>query len=278
MQKLAGIAGGSINFTETFFGLVRNLNMAGDIGDTTVGTSRPTTQTKQPPLAVHLPAEAARRPPRHRGRAHPSGRYYALPPCNSINSCFQDLLYFNAGWTSPLYGVWGANFAYKTSPTTYVQAGAFSVNPAPTCSPATIGATSASRGRWPWSRSAASPTTRRRPIRPGLAHRLLQLRRPRRQLQDRLRHREGAQPRRAGPAEGRHLRGRADGHADPVGGPMAAARSTCIRRRSRSTPGPATPSTRRSRSASTASPACCCRARTRAAPRTYGIKINWQRL
>ena len=62
------------------------------------------------------------------GRTHP-GRYYALPPCNSINSCFQDILYFNAGWTSPLYSVWGANFAYKTSPTTYIQAGAFSVNP-----------------------------------------------------------------------------------------------------------------------------------------------------
>ncbi len=164
MQKLAGIAGGSINFTETFFGLVRNLNMAGDIGDTTVGYQPPYNPNnnrlslftyQQKLLDDRLVIEV--------GRTHP-GRYYALPPCNSINSCFQDLLYFNAGWTSPLYGVWGANVAYKTSPTTYIQAGAFSVNPAPTCFPATIGATSASRGRWPWSRSAASPTTRRRPI------------------------------------------------------------------------------------------------------------------
>ncbi|MBA8913829.1 carbohydrate-selective porin OprB, partial [Methylorubrum thiocyanatum] len=37
MQRLAGIAGGTIKFTQTFFGNVRNLNMAADIGDTTVG-------------------------------------------------------------------------------------------------------------------------------------------------------------------------------------------------------------------------------------------------
>lgn len=129
MQKLAGIAGGSINFTETLFGLVRNLNMAGDIGDTTIGYQPPYNPNdnrlslltyQQKLLDDRLVIEV--------GRTHP-GRYYALPPCNSINSCFQDILYFNAGWTSPLYSVWGANFAYKTSPTTYIQAGAFSVNP-----------------------------------------------------------------------------------------------------------------------------------------------------
>ncbi|KQP39467.1 carbohydrate porin [Methylobacterium sp. Leaf106] len=129
MQKLAGIAGGSINFTQTFFGLVRNLNMAGDIGDTTVGYQPPYTPNstrlslltyQQKLLDDRLVVEV--------GRTHPD-RYYGLPPCNSINSCFQDMFYFNAGFTSPLFGVWGANIAYKLSPTTYIQAGAFSVNP-----------------------------------------------------------------------------------------------------------------------------------------------------
>lgn len=129
MQKLAGITGGSINFTQTFFGLVRNLNMAGDIGDTTVGYQPPYNPNsnrlslltyQQKLFDDQLVVEV--------GRTHPD-RYYALPPCNSINSCFQDILYINAGFTSPLYGVWGANLAYKLSPTTYFQAGAFSVNP-----------------------------------------------------------------------------------------------------------------------------------------------------
>ncbi|GEP12040.1 porin [Methylobacterium gnaphalii] len=129
MQKLAGIAGGSINFTETFFGLVRNTNLAGAIGDTTMGYQPPFTPNdtrlslftyQQKLLEDRLVVEV--------GRTHP-GRYYGLPNCNSINTCFQDLFYFNAGFTSPLFGVWGGNVAYKLSENTYIQAGAFSVNP-----------------------------------------------------------------------------------------------------------------------------------------------------
>jgi len=129
MQKLAGISGGSINFTQTFFGLVRNLNMAADIGDTTMGYQPPFTPNdnrlslltyQQKLLDDRLVVEV--------GRTHPN-RYYALPPCNSINSCFQDMFYFNAGFTSPLFAVWGGNAAYKLSPNSYIQAGAFSVNP-----------------------------------------------------------------------------------------------------------------------------------------------------
>ncbi|GEP12062.1 carbohydrate porin [Methylobacterium gnaphalii] len=130
MQKLANISGGSINFTETFFGLVRNTNLAADIGDTTVGYQPPFTPNdnrlslltyQQKLLDDRLVVEF--------GRTHPN-RYYGLPPCNSINSCFQDMFYFNAGFTSPLFGVWGGNVAYQMSPTTYIQAGAFTVNPA----------------------------------------------------------------------------------------------------------------------------------------------------
>ncbi len=130
MQKLAGIASGSINFTETFFGFVHNSRfIAASIGDTTVGYQPPFNRDssrlslftyQQKLLDDQLTLEV--------GRTHPN-RYYALPPCSSINSCFQDLFYLNAGYSSPLYGVWGGNVLYKTSPTSYIQAGAFSVNP-----------------------------------------------------------------------------------------------------------------------------------------------------
>ncbi|MGY2049767.1 carbohydrate porin [Methylobacterium sp. JK268] len=129
MQKIAGLSGGTINFTQFLFGNVRNLNMAGDIGDSTLGYQPPynpgptrlsllTYQQKL--LDDQLVVEV--------GRTHPI-QYYALPPCGSINSCFLDLLVLNGGFSGPLYGVWGGNVAYQISPTTYVQAGAFSVSP-----------------------------------------------------------------------------------------------------------------------------------------------------
>ncbi|MCP1540508.1 carbohydrate-selective porin OprB [Methylorubrum extorquens] len=111
MQRIANISGGTIKFTQTFFGNVRNLNMAADIGDTTVGYQPPFNPNnnrlslltyQQKLLDDRLVIEV--------GRTHPD-RYYGLPPCNSINSCFQDLFYINAGFTSPLYAVWGANAA-----------------------------------------------------------------------------------------------------------------------------------------------------------------------
>ena len=61
------------------------------------------------------------------GRTHPN-RYYALPLCQVIDDCFQDILYYNAGFTSPQYSVYGANLSYKLSPSTYIEGGAFSTN------------------------------------------------------------------------------------------------------------------------------------------------------
>ena len=61
------------------------------------------------------------------GRTHPN-HYYALPDCQSVDSCFQDILYYNAGFTSPQYSVWGANLSYKLTRAAYVEAGAFSAN------------------------------------------------------------------------------------------------------------------------------------------------------
>uniref|UniRef100_UPI002F35B5A7 carbohydrate porin n=1 Tax=Methylobacterium radiotolerans TaxID=31998 RepID=UPI002F35B5A7 len=129
MQRIANISGGTIKFTQTFFGLVRNLNMAADIGDTTLGYQPPfNPNNNRLSLLTYQQKLLDDRLVIEFGRTHPD-RYYGLPPCNSINSCFQDLFYINAGFTSPLYAVWGANAAYQLSPTTYIQAGAFSVNP-----------------------------------------------------------------------------------------------------------------------------------------------------
>ena len=61
------------------------------------------------------------------GRTHPN-RYYSLPLCQVLDSCFQDILYYNAGFTSPQYSVYGANLSYKLTPAAYIEAGAFSTN------------------------------------------------------------------------------------------------------------------------------------------------------
>jgi carbohydrate-selective porin OprB len=101
--------------------------MGADIGDTTIGY-QPTFNRDFARLSI-LTYEQRLLDDRlaiEVGRTHPN-RYYALPPCQSNASCFQDILQLNAGLNSPLYSVWGGNVAYKLSPTDYVQAGAFSV-------------------------------------------------------------------------------------------------------------------------------------------------------
>lgn len=128
LDRIAGIKGGFVHFTQLFIGARwNNRNMDGDVGDAMVGYqptfnrdfARLSTLTyEQRLLDDRLAIEI--------GRTHPN-RYYALPPCQSAASCFQDILQINAGLTSPLYGVWGANVAYKLSPEAYVQAGAFAV-------------------------------------------------------------------------------------------------------------------------------------------------------
>ncbi|TXN23433.1 MULTISPECIES: carbohydrate porin [Methylobacterium] len=128
LNTIAGIKGGYFHFAQTFFSLRwNNRNMDGDVGDTTVGY-QPTFNRDFARLSI-LTYEQRLLDDRlaiEVGRTHPN-RYYALPPCQSSVSCFQDILQINAGVTSPLYGVWGANAAYKISPEDYIQAGAFAV-------------------------------------------------------------------------------------------------------------------------------------------------------
>ncbi len=128
LDRLAGIKGGWFHYTQSFFGLRwNNRNMGGDIGDSTIGY-QPTFNRDFARLSI-LTYEQRLLDDRlaiEVGRTHPN-RYYALPPCQSSVSCFQDILQINAGLSSPLYSVWGANVAYKLSPNDYVQAGAFSV-------------------------------------------------------------------------------------------------------------------------------------------------------
>ncbi|WP_280948492.1 carbohydrate porin [Methylobacterium tarhaniae] len=129
LERLAGIAGGTISVTQSVFGLVRNLHMADAIGDSVAGyqpaynpfpTRLSLLTYQQRLLDDRLVVEI--------GRTHPD-RTYALPPCGTTATCYQSLLALNAGWTSSLYGVWGANAAYRPTPSAYVQAGIFSVNP-----------------------------------------------------------------------------------------------------------------------------------------------------
>lgn len=128
LARIAGIDGAAFHFTQTFFGLRwNNRNMISDIGDSTIGYqstfnrdfARLSIMTyEQKLLDDRLTLEV--------GRTHPN-RYYALPPCQSSTSCFQDILQINGGLTSPLYSVWGGNALYKLTPESYIQAGSFSV-------------------------------------------------------------------------------------------------------------------------------------------------------
>lgn len=129
LGKLWGLPGLSVHYENTFFPATENLNIAPQIGDSQVGYQPPFTPRiarlsratiEDKPLDGRLDVEA--------GITHP-GYYYALFNCSSINSCFQDILYLNAGYSSYLFAVPGANASYKITPSSYVEAGVFANQP-----------------------------------------------------------------------------------------------------------------------------------------------------
>ncbi len=128
LNTLAGIRGGYFHLTETFFGLRwNNRNMGADIGDTTIGY-QPTYNRDIARLSV-LTYEQRLLDDRlaiEVGRTHPN-RYYALPPCQSSVSCFQDILQIKRlGLLAALRGM-GRQRRLQDHPEDYIQAGAFAV-------------------------------------------------------------------------------------------------------------------------------------------------------
>lgn len=125
LGKLLGLSGLSLHYENVFFPATENLNIAPQIGDSQVGYQPPYTPRiarlsratlEQKAFGGRLDIEV--------GATHPA-YYYALFNCDSINSCFQDILYLNAGYTSYKFSVPGANVAYQITPTVYAQAGVF---------------------------------------------------------------------------------------------------------------------------------------------------------
>ena len=134
LSKVSGLTGTSLHYETTIFaanagvGRTGASGFLGQTGDALVGYQG-TFNTKTAVLSVATIQQKLfdDRMSFEIGRTHPD-RYYALPLCQILDSCFQDLLYYNAGFTSPQYSVYGANLSYKLTPTTYVQGGAFSTN------------------------------------------------------------------------------------------------------------------------------------------------------
>ena len=129
LSKVSGLKGTSLHYETTIFAANTGVNrFLGQTGDTLLGYQG-TFNTKTAVLSVATIQQKLLddRLSFEIGRTHPN-RYYALPLCQVLDSCFQDLLYYNAGFTSPQYSVYGANLAYKLTPAAYVEAGAFSTN------------------------------------------------------------------------------------------------------------------------------------------------------
>ena len=129
LSKLFGLHGLSLHYENVFFAGVRNLNIAPQIGDSQTGYQPPFTPrvarlsratVEQTFLNDKLDFEI--------GATHP-GYTYALFNCDSINSCFQDILYEQAGYTSFKFAVPGANLTYSATKSLYAEAGVFAVQP-----------------------------------------------------------------------------------------------------------------------------------------------------
>ena len=130
LGKRTSLTGTSLHYETTIFAANTNFGFLAEAGDSLTGyqgTYNKRTAVislatiEQKALDDRLDIEV--------GRTHPN-HYYALPQCQSLDSCFQDILYYNAGFTSPQYSVWGANVSYRITPSIYAEAGVFSTNDA----------------------------------------------------------------------------------------------------------------------------------------------------
>ena len=129
LTKLFGMPGTSLHYENIFFAGVSNLNLAPQIGDVNTGYPPPFTPriawlsratVEQKALDGKLDVEI--------GATHPA-YYFAAFQCSSINSCFQYMLYINAGYTSYGHAVPGGVMTYNATKTVYAEAGVFAVQP-----------------------------------------------------------------------------------------------------------------------------------------------------
>lgn len=126
LSRFGSPLAGSLHYETTIFALNRNFDFLAQTGDSAVGYQG--TYNKRTAVLSVATYERTFGPfDLEFGRTHPN-RYYAAPLCQSLDSCFQDILYYNAGFTSPLYSVWGGNLLLHATPAWYVEAGAFSTN------------------------------------------------------------------------------------------------------------------------------------------------------
>lgn len=125
LGRIAGIQGAYLHFENMFFPATENLNIAPQIGDSQVGYQPPYTpkgaRLSKATLEVKALDDSL---DLEGGLTHP-GYYYAAFNCGSINTCFQEMLYLNAGYTSYAFAVPGGNIRYNISPRIYVEGGVF---------------------------------------------------------------------------------------------------------------------------------------------------------
>lgn len=132
LERLLGWRGSKIHFKETFFTFVyNNEDIAGQFGDSSLGYQ--TTYNLRDSMLSQLTFEQSILNGKVNiefGRTHP--RYYFTPQtCQTFNTCYQDVLDFDAGYISPLYSVWGGRIKMALSPSSYFQIGTFSLDDNP---------------------------------------------------------------------------------------------------------------------------------------------------
>ena len=125
LGKRWGLTGSFLHYETTIFALNANYGFLGQVGDTMLGYQG-TANTKPAILSVATFEQKllGDRLDFEVGRTN-ANRYYALPQCQSLDTCFQDVLYYNAGFVSPQYSQYGGNLSYRLTPAVYVQAGVF---------------------------------------------------------------------------------------------------------------------------------------------------------
>ncbi|WP_141694037.1 carbohydrate porin [Methyloligella halotolerans] len=127
LEKMLGWKGTKVHFKETFFNLVENNDyIAGQFGDSAIGYQ--TTYIQRDSQLSQLTLEQSLFNGKvniEAGRTHPFF-YFTPMTCETFNTCYQDTLYYDAGYISPLFSVWGGRVKVNLTDDSYFQVGMFS--------------------------------------------------------------------------------------------------------------------------------------------------------
>lgn len=129
LEKLIGWKGAQINFGEDIFFLRNNdKHWSQQVGDNIIGYQPPHLFRGNYLSELTLDQKLMNNKLEIEGGRANISRYFLIPNCNQILTCFKDIWSQDAGVSTFVYATWSGHIMYHITPSLYIQAAATEVN------------------------------------------------------------------------------------------------------------------------------------------------------